>query len=82
VVSALLQVSAVLPTGGNFHGNTDAFTINGTTYDFELLNAPTSEAQCKNGGWTTTTDDQGNGFKNQGDCVSYVATRGKNKGSG
>jgi hypothetical protein len=67
---------------GNFNGNTDAFTINGTTYDFELLNVPTSQAQCMNGGWMTMTDDQGNGFKNQGDCVSYAATRGKNKGSG
>jgi hypothetical protein len=34
---------------------------------------PTSAAQCKNGGW------QGFGiFKNQGDCVSFVATRGRN----
>ena len=28
--------------------------------------------QCKNGGW------QSLGFKNQGDCVSYFATGGKN----
>ena len=33
---------------------------------------PTSKDQCKDGGW------QKFGFKNQGDCVSFVATGGKN----
>jgi hypothetical protein len=35
--------------------------------------APTSKDQCKQGGW-----QQYGVFKNQGDCVSYVATGGKN----
>lgn len=35
---------------------------------------PTKTEQCKKGGW-----ENYNGlFKNQGDCVSYVATGGKN----
>jgi Beta-propeller repeat len=38
---------------------------------------PTSVDECKNGGWKTF----GN-FKNQGDCVSFVATKGKNPPSG
>ena len=38
-------------------------------------------ADCKDGGWPTMIDVQGNGFKNQGDCVSYFATGGKNLGS-
>jgi len=38
----------------------------------------TNTDQCKNGGWKTLTDGLGNAFKNQGDCVSYVATKGKN----
>jgi hypothetical protein len=38
---------------------------------------PTSKEQCKNGGWRTFGI-----FKNQGDCVSFVATRGKNQPSG
>jgi hypothetical protein len=33
---------------------------------------PTSTKQCKQGGWQTF-----NVFKNQGDCVSFVATGGK-----
>ena len=35
---------------------------------------PTSKAQCKNGGWKNF----GTTFKNQGDCVSFVASGGKN----
>jgi hypothetical protein len=34
---------------------------------------PTSKDQCTNGGWRNFP-----GFKNQGDCVSFVATGGKN----
>ena len=34
---------------------------------------PTSTSQCLNGGWQTFKV-----FKNQGDCVSFVATKGKN----
>jgi hypothetical protein len=34
---------------------------------------PTTTAQCKNGGWR----DFPQHFKNQGKCVSFVATRGK-----
>jgi hypothetical protein len=34
---------------------------------------PSSKEQCKNGGWRTFP-----GFKNEGDCVGFVATKGKN----
>jgi hypothetical protein len=39
---------------------------------------PTSKGQCMNGGWKNF----GTTFKNQGDCVSFVATGGKNPPSG
>ena len=38
---------------------------------------PTREDQCKDDGWMAYGI-----FKNQGDCVSYVATHGKNPPSG
>jgi hypothetical protein len=41
--------------------------------------APTSKDQCKKGGWKNYP---ALGFKNQGDCVSYVATHGKNAPAG
>ncbi len=41
-------------------------------FDAPLL--PTSKDQCKNGGWRNFPQ-----FKNQGDCVSFVATHGENQ---
>jgi choice-of-anchor C domain-containing protein len=41
---------------------------------------PTAD-DCKDGGWQTITDGSGNHFKNQGDCVSYFATGGRNLGA-
>ena len=38
---------------------------------------PTATGQCLNGGWQTFKV-----FKNQGDCVSYVATKYKNLPAG
>ena len=35
---------------------------------------PTTIGQCQNGGWKSF----GGVFKNEGDCVSFVATNGKN----
>ena len=43
---------------------------------------PTAKDQCKDGGWQNLVDSSGNAFKNQGDCVSFVATGGKNLGAG
>ena len=39
---------------------------------------PTTKADCKDGSWQSLTDSRMVAFKNQGDCVSYVATRGNN----
>jgi hypothetical protein len=38
---------------------------------------PTTKSQCRNGNWRTY-----GAFRNQGDCVSFVATKGKNPPSG
>lgn len=37
---------------------------------------------CKNGGWQALHDNRGQSFRNQGDCVSYVATGRKNPAGG
>lgn len=67
---------------GGFNGNVDALTLNSDTYNFEFANTPTSKDQCKQGGWMTMTDENAQSFKNQGDCVSYVATGGRNPAAG
>ena len=77
----------------NFSSGADTFalpddgitsvTIGRTTassfWDFFIDNVvfdafPITTAECKNGGWETFGV-----FNNQGDCVSYVATSGKNE---
>jgi hypothetical protein len=51
-----------------------------TSGDIVVVDAPpfpVSKDQCKNGGWRTFGV-----FKNQGDCVNFVATGGKNPPAG
>ena len=43
---------------------------------------PITADQCKHGGWRHLADKNGTPFKNQGDCVSYVATGGRNLADG
>lgn len=57
--------------------NTDAFNFNGTVYNFELTNTPSNKDQCKDGGYVNYTDQNGNAFKNQGQCVSWTNGRGQ-----
>jgi hypothetical protein len=57
----------------------DNTRINTTTYTYDQ--SPTKDS-CKNGGYQSMTNANGKSFKNQGDCVSYVATHGKNQASG
>lgn len=41
---------------------------------------PTTKQQCFNGGWQFFVSEQNSPvFKNQGDCVSFVATKEKNQ---
>jgi hypothetical protein len=44
-----------------------------------FLFPPTSKEQCKKGGWRKV---RVHAFKNQGGCVTFVATRGKNPPAG
>ncbi len=51
---------------------TDGVAFNGTVYNFELYNSPTDKNQCKKNGYKEYTDQNGNTFKNQGQCKKYV----------
>ena len=70
------------PTG-TFSGNADALTLglNGTTtiYNFEHAVTLAGQDQCKDGGWMTSTSPT---FKNQGDCVSFLAPDSKTHPNG
>jgi hypothetical protein len=78
-------------SGLNTGSNTISFAVNNcasgpTGVDFtataSFTLAPTSKDDCKNDGWENLTDRNGTSFKNQGDCVSYVATGGRNLAAG
>lgn len=59
----------------------DNVRINSDTFTFDEVTEPSDKEDCKNGGWRDFTSDPGP-FKNQGDCVSFFATGGKNEASG
>ena len=65
----------------NGGGCANNHVIDDVTVAVDIAAVPASKDECKKGGWQELTDDQGNSFKNQGDCVSYVATGGKNLGA-
>ncbi len=49
------------------------YTTAASTWNFALpVNLPPDKASCKDGGWTGYTDDAGQEFRNQGQCVSWV----------
>lgn len=66
------------PVGCAGHGGVNLPLITGGVVVTDAQPLPTSNDQCKNGGWR----NYGGVFKNQGDCVSFVATGGKNPRTG
>ncbi len=54
--------------------NVDNISVNSTN-----IGGPSGKDVCKNGGWKNF---QNPSFKNQGDCVSFYATGGKNLPAG
>lgn len=65
----------------------DNVVINDTTFDFEEddVEEPVyTKDDCKQGGWQDFTGEDGlpGPFRNQGDCVSFFATGGRNPANG
>jgi len=61
-----------------------SLTINGDTYSVTTaVTSPADKDQCKQDGWKAFKNTDGSPtFKNQGDCVSFVATGEKNPPAG
>ena len=75
---AVTGIQLVTDSGWMFPEQTvlgDNVMINNSRYTFE---AETKDS-CKKGGWQHFTSSPGP-FKNQGDCVSFFASGGKNEG--
>lgn len=81
-ITAILQAYAGETIVVSFEEQDNLNYFNATLDDVKLLvsTLPTDKDECKDGGWETfvnvNTGQQI--FKNQGDCVSFVATKGKN----
>ena len=65
------------PAGFQPSGFRTAFNRAGDIVIIDTPAVPTTKDQCKDGGWRNFP-----GFRNQGDCVSFVATGGKSQSSG
>jgi hypothetical protein len=60
-----------------YNVETDLVNFNGTTYNFEPFQSPSDKNECKKGGWQDLTDQNGQPFKNQGECVSWTNGHGR-----
>ncbi len=82
VISGTLSANALGVSFVGVLGGRGLYTVTITSpftavQSFTVRCLPKDTAECKNGGWQTFGV-----FKNQGDCVSFVATGGKNPPSG
>jgi hypothetical protein len=81
-ITGLVQVNEGKSLRVTLEQQSRFFFMNATVDDVKLLvsTLPEIKDECKKGGWETfvnvNTGQQI--FKNQGDCVSFVATQGKN----
>lgn len=85
-VQAACPSAVVVGFGVNVGSNNPGYDVeadlvdfNGTTYNFEPYVAVSDPNACKKDGWMTAVDANGNGFKNQGACVSYVTSSSKSE---
>lgn len=81
-LTGLFQAYAGQTITVSFEEQDNLSFFNATLDDVKLLVAtlPTSKDECKDGSWETFVNVNTGAqiFKNQGDCVSFVATKGRN----
>jgi lysophospholipase L1-like esterase len=71
--------SAEVSTVDNVHSSAAGQEmVSQVLYDagYTWANTPANKDACKNDGWQSVVDSQGQPFKSQGECVSYVSTGG------
>lgn len=70
---------AAVQNQGYFEGGADAVSISSAPVEPPPPPppaTPTTPDDCKLGGWQGFVDGQGNAFRNQGDCVSWILAMG------
>lgn len=83
VYSFLATSTTTTLTFASLSGLIQGFAAFGPALDNVVVSEtlPTAD-MCKKDGWKSMIDSSGSTFKNQGDCVSFFATDGKNTGAG
>jgi hypothetical protein len=79
-MTAILQAYAAQTVVLSFETQAQVFYITTAVDDVRLVSIlPTDKDECKHGGWATFVNVNTGVqiFKNQGDCVSLIATDGK-----
>jgi hypothetical protein len=71
------EIQVLDPVGIDIPSGPPGEVFSDRTFIIQFVRTPTSKKQCKKGGWRTFPQ-----FRNQGDCVSFVATGGKNPPAG
>lgn len=67
------DIQVLDPVGIDIPSGPPGEVFSDRTFIIQFVRTPTSRKQCKKGGWRAFPQ-----FRNQGDCVSFVATGGKN----
>ncbi len=67
-----LRVTNEVPMGAGSHSFAAAGERPHSLQLIQSISTPTTRAACKNGGWRNFANDQGQPFRDQGQCVSYV----------
>lgn len=82
--NAVVQAFGINQGSGNagLLSGVDGVMFNGWQYDFEPYLVVNNTNQCKNNGYKDVRDQQGNSFKNQGQCVSWVQHNVNGNGNG
>ena len=70
----ITSASVLLDVQGS--ADVSKITFNGQS-EVPAVPGPTSKNDCKHGGWKTFTQPH---FRNQGQCVAWVATHGRHGG--
>lgn len=71
VDSMIFQARGMTPNVDNLD---KGFLIDNLSYTSFSLSVPDSRDDCMDGGWQEVTDDEGEPFRNQGDCIQHVNT--------
>lgn len=77
---AILRISLVVDSSWGFADSEQTILVDNVMINSDFYTFETKDS-CKDGGWEGFTSAPGP-FKNQGDCVSYFATNGRNLGDG